>query len=282
MTEPPRPSFARRARRKVVRGAVALVVLYAMLVAAALFVEQWLVYPGYAFGGPQRPPPDPRIQELTLTAADGTALHAWWLPPADAAAGAFLECHGNGGSVASRGRAALDLGKTTGAGVLLFDYPGFGKSTGKPTEAGCYAAADAAYAWLTGEGKVPAAKVVLLGESLGSGVAVEMATRHDHRALVLMCPFTSLPAAAKNRFPFLPTHTLMRNRFDSLSKIARCPRPLFVAHGTADSTVPYRQGEVLFAAANEPKEFLRLEGHKHNLCCDEFYAPLAAFLARHP
>ena len=159
----------------------------------------------------------------------------------------------------------------------------YGKSAGAPTEAGCYAAGDAAYAWLTDTAKVPANRVILMGELLGSGVAVDLATRHDHRALVLMCPFTSLPAAAKTRFPVLPTHTLMQNRFESLSKIGRCRRPLFVAHGTADGTVPVWQGEALFAAANEPKEFLRLEGHTHNdVGGAHFYRPLAAFLDRHP
>ncbi|HYH64234.1 MAG TPA: alpha/beta hydrolase, partial [Urbifossiella sp.] len=103
-----------------------------------------------------------------------------------------------------------------------------------------------------------------------------------HRALVLVCPFTSLPAAAKSHYPFLPTHTVMRSRFDSLSKIGRCTRPLFVAHGTADSVVPFWQGEALFAAGNEPKEFLRVEGAKHSIGGDDFYRPLARFLDRHP
>jgi fermentation-respiration switch protein FrsA (DUF1100 family) len=123
---------------------------------------------------------------------------------------------------------------------------------------------------------------VLIGESLGTGVAVDLATRHEHRALVLLCPFTTLPAAAKSRFPFLPTHTFMRTRFDSLAKIGGCPRPLFVAHGTDDSTVPFWQGEALFAAANEPKEFLRLDGLGHDIRLgDRLCVPLARFLAAH-
>ena len=212
----------------------------------------------------------------------GTRLHARWLPPTKSEAGAFLFAHGNGGNLSHSGKRAAELTAATGAGVLLFDYPGYGQCDGTPSEAGCYAAGDAAYAWLTGEGKIPANRVIIMGESLGGGVAVDLATRHDHRALVLMCPFTTLPAAAKALFPFLPTHTFMRNRFDSLSKIKRCPRPLFVAHGTIDRTVPFAQGEALFAAANEPKEFLRRDGIGHTgIAGEEFYGPLVRFLAKH-
>ena len=129
---------------------------------------------------------------------------------------------------------------------------------------------------------MPANRIVLLGESLGGGTAVELATGHDHRALVLVFTFTSLPAVAKVHYPWLPTHTLMRTRFDNLSKIGRCRRPVFVAHGTADEVVPFAHGEALFAAANEPKEFLRLDGFTHNLLLGEpFYAGLKRFLEVH-
>ncbi len=163
----------------------------------------------------------------------------------------------------------------------MFDYPGYGKSGGKPTEAGCYAAGEASYKWLTDTAKIPANRIVLMGESLGSGPAVELATRHDHRALVLVFTFTTLPAAAKYHYPWLPVNMLMRTRFDNLAKIGQCPRPVFIAHGTADNIVPFAQGEALFAAANEPKEFLRIEGADHDLALigPLLCAPLAKFLA---
>lgn len=276
---PPAPSFERRARRFVLRRAPYYLGFYVVMVAFFMLMENWLVFRPVR---DLRPVPDARFQDIYLTAADGTKLHAWWLPPTRPEAGAFLFAHGNGGNLSHRSGVAFSLNKLTDAGVLVFDYPGYGRSDGTPTESGCYAAGDAAYDWLNAGAKIPKNRIVIIGESLGSGVAVDLATRHEHRALVLMCPFTTLPAAAKSRFPFLPTHTFMRSRFDSLSKIGTCRRPLFVAHGTDDSTVPYWQGEELFAAANEPKEFLRLDGFHHALAGDHLYVPLAAFLDRHP
>jgi fermentation-respiration switch protein FrsA (DUF1100 family) len=172
-----------------------------------------------------------------------------------------------------------NLHRHLGRSVLAYDYPGYGQSDGRPTEAGCYLAGEAAYRWLTDERKVPAGRVVLLGESLGGGVATELATRHDHEALVLVFTFTSFPAAAKCHYPWVPCGLLMANRFDNLAKIGRVRRPVFITHGTADEIVPYRQGEELFAAANEPKRFLPLDGVTHNVDLDErFYAELRRFL----
>ena len=246
------------------------------------FVERRLVFRPASSAESWEPPADPATRDVWLASADGTRLHAWWLPPLDPAAGAVLLAHGNGGNVSHRGPLAADLRRTLGAGVLLFEYPGYGKSAGKPTEKGCYAAGDAAMRWLMDEAKVPANRVVILGESLGGGTAVELATRHDHRALVLVFTFTSLPVVAKVHYKLLPTRILMRTRFDNLAKIGRCRRPVFVAHGTADDVVPFAHGEALFAAANEPKEFLRLEGFGHDLDLgDRLCVPLAQFLARH-
>ena len=147
----------------------------------------------------------------------------------------------------------------------MFDYPGYGKSEGKPTEEGCYAAGEAAYEWLKASAKFPEERIILMGESLGGGTAIELATRHNHRALVLIYTFTSLPDAAKSHFPFIPTRQLMRTRFNNLEKIGRCHRPVFIAHGTSDDVVPFSHGQTLFAAANSPKEFLKIDGCGHHI-----------------
>jgi uncharacterized protein len=279
----PQRSLRSRLLRLVGRWAVILSVFYVAVVVVFWFFERRLVFRPAPAAEAWEQPVDPATQDVWLTSADGTKLHAWWLPPTDPAAGAVLVAHGNGGNISHRGQLAADLKRTLGAGVMLFEYPGYGKSEGRPTEAGCYAAGEAAYRWLTDEAKVPANRIILLGESLGGGPAVELATRHDHRALVLVFTFTSLPTVAKVHYRFLPTQLLMRTRFDNISKIARCRRPVFIAHGTADCVVPFSHGEALFAAANEPKEFLRIDGCDHDLALvgDKLCVPLAKFLAQH-
>jgi fermentation-respiration switch protein FrsA (DUF1100 family) len=257
------PTRGKRIRRFLLRWAALLFGLWVVVLLVMLALENSLVYHPRSAAENWVAPVNPRTQDVWLTSADGTKLHAWWLPH-EAAKGVVLVAHGNGGNVSHRGPLAADLHDTLGHSVLLVEYPGYGKSEGKPSEAGCYAAGEAAFKWLTDDRKVPANQIVLMGESLGGGVAVELATRHDHRALALLHTFTSLPAAAKFHYPWLPTRMLMTNRFDNLSKIAACKRPVFVAHGTADAIVPYRQGEELYQAANEPKRLLALRGHDHN------------------
>jgi fermentation-respiration switch protein FrsA (DUF1100 family) len=258
-----------------------LAVVYLGVVVVFWFLERRLVFHPNSAQESWLKPEDPRTEDVSFAAGDGETIHGWWLPPETPRHGAVLLAHGNGGNVTHRGKVAAELRRVLGAGVLLFDYPGYGKSTGTPTEEGCYAAAEAAYRWLTDERKIRGDRVVLCGESLGGGPAVELATRHEHRALVLVFTFTSLPAAAKYHFPFLPTDTFMRTRFDNLSKIGRCPRPVFLVHGTADRTVPFAHSEQLFAAANEPKMLLPLDGQGHNLFVVGLYsAALAKFLDR--
>ncbi|MBA4188432.1 MAG: alpha/beta hydrolase [Planctomycetaceae bacterium] len=279
MEQPAPPLRSRRNRfgRFVLRWTV----FYLGMVLVLWFIERRLVFVPSSAAEAWEAPVAASTQEVTFPSADGTKIHAWWLPATNPAAGALLLAGGNGGNLSHRGQLAADLNRSLGCGVLVFDYPGYGKNDGKPTEASCYAAGEAAYKWLTDDAKVPTNRIILMGESLGGGTATELATRHDHRALVLLYTFTSLPAAAKYHYPFLPTHTVMRTRFDNLSKIGRVQRPVFIAHGTADSVVPFTHGEALFAAANSPKEFLWVEGAGHDMAVGQVMCdPLAKFLAK--
>ncbi|VTR92738.1 Putative enzyme (3.4.-) OS=Candidatus Methylomirabilis oxyfera GN=DAMO_3017 PE=4 SV=1: Abhydrolase_5 [Gemmata massiliana] len=265
--------------RRVRRWALFLLVTYLGIVVVFWFIERQLVFRPSSAEEAWLKPEDPRTQDVWFYSADGTKIFGRWIPSESPQHGAVLVANGNGGNLTHRGRLAADLRRTLGAGVLLFDYPGYGKSAGKPTEEGCYAAGDAAYKWLTDESRIAPNRIILCGESLGGGTAVELATKHEHRALVLIYTFTSLPAAAKHHFPFLPVHTLMRTRFDNLAKIGRCPRPVFLVHGTADRVVPFDHSEQLFTAANEPKLFVRLEGAGHStLPGDAYLGKLVTFL----
>jgi fermentation-respiration switch protein FrsA (DUF1100 family) len=245
-------------------------------------LENWLLYhPTRSTRCWQEPPPALHVEDVELTTHDGVRIHAWWTAPAGWAPsrGAMLYCHGNAGNVSARGEHLAAWQEWMDTAVLIFDYPGYGRSGGRPSEAGCYAAADAAYDWLTASGRVAASRLIVLGRSLGAGVAVDLAHRRPVRALVLYSPFTSFPDLAQEKCRWLPTRRLVRNRFDNLGKIAAVRAPIFIAHGTADTLVPVRHGERLHAAAPEPKRFLPLAGLGHNGgFCEDFYLSLRAFL----
>src|SRR5262249_44826304 len=151
-------------------------------------------------------------------------------------------------------------------------------SEGEPSEAGCYQSADVAYDWLVQQGVAPE-RVLLFGDSLGGAVAVDLASRRDHRALLLHRTFTTLPDVRASVYPLLPVTWLMRNRFDSVGKIAHCTRPVLVAHGTEDRLIPIEIGRRLYQAVSSPKEFVPLAGRGHDDdLSEEFLAAARAFL----
>jgi fermentation-respiration switch protein FrsA (DUF1100 family) len=275
-------SVTSRWRRYLLRTFLALAILYVLLVGGMLLFEDRFIYHPNARGGRWLPAPaELAAEDVWLTSADGKQVHAWWCP-VEGSSGATLFCHGNAGNLSQRSGDVRNIRDGLGQSVLIFDYPGFGKSEGTPTEAGCYAAADAAYAWLTE--RVPAEQVVVFGQSLGGGVAVDLAARKPHRGLILFKTFTSVPDVAQFKHPLLPVHRLMRNRFDSIDKIVACRQPLFVIHGDQDQLIPFAQGERLFEAAPGPaKEFMRLPGAGHNgEISVEMVRRAAAFLGEQP
>jgi uncharacterized protein len=275
------PSALIRWRRLALRFASVLICTYVAIVVLLKLFENALVYhptPATMHWVPA--PADAR--DVVLTSADGGAIHSWWLP-CPGSTGALLYMHGNAGNLSERRDTVVRLRDALGLSVCIIDYPGFGKSPGIPSEQGCYQAADAAYKWLVEDQKIAPAAIVLFGKSLGGGVATELAIRHDHRVLCLVKTYTSLPDVGCYLYPWLPVRLLMRNRFDSLSRIVDCHRPVFVAHGTADEMIPFALGMRLYEAANEPKQFLAMQGHAHNdPFPDEFYTALKTFLGKHP
>ena len=198
------------------------------------------------------------FEDLRLTAADGTALHAWFVPLQEDSP-VILLCHGNAGNIASRLDKLLAL-RRAGAAVLLFDYRGYGRSAGRPDEQGTYQDAEAAYLWLADVKKVPAGRIFIHGESLGGAVTVELALRRRAAGLVLESTFTSVVEMCRRVFPFLPARLVVRLRYDSLSKIPRLSCPLLLLHSPDDDLVPFAMGRRLFAAAPEPKAFVELRG----------------------
>jgi fermentation-respiration switch protein FrsA (DUF1100 family) len=273
-------SWPRRAARIGAHGAYGYVAILVVMLA----LEDRLLYVPSSAGQWLAPPAGLPVREVELTSRDGNRISAWWCAPKDwkPAEGAVLFSHGNGGNLSHRGWALRPWHDEMHMAVLLYDYPGFGRSTGTPSEAGCYAAADSAYDWLVEAQKVPGERVVLYGGSLGGGVATDLASRRPHRALVLVSAFTSFPDEAQQLYPWLPGRWLVHNRFDNLGKIAACRGPVFITHSKADGLIPFAQGERLFAAAGGPKQFVPMESHRHNDSpAPEVFPDLRCFLAEH-
>lgn len=216
--------------------------------------------------------PAERTEEIYLTTAQDVRIHARWYP-CEGADEVILLCHGNAGNLSGRGWMCAKLRSSLERSVLVIDYPGYGFSDGRPSERGCYAAASAAIDWLSAEQNMPSECVIPYGESLGGGVATELASRYPMRALVLVRTFTSLPEVGKSIVPFLPTNLLMRNRFDNLSRISAIDCPVFIAGATRDGLVPFAHSRRLFVAAKGPKTFLALEGLEHNDPLPEYFMP---------
>jgi fermentation-respiration switch protein FrsA (DUF1100 family) len=263
----------------MVRWPVTIAGCYLGVIVVLMALENWLVYHPIQASQEWQAPPNDRVRDLDLLSADGTRIHAWWCP-VEGAKGAILYCHGNAGNLSHRAGSITALQQVLHESVLIFDYPGYGKSGGRPSEAGCYAAADAAYDWLMEKQKILPKDILLYGGSLGGGVAVDLASRKPHRALILLKTFTSTPDVARKMYPWLPVRWLMRNRFDNLGKIHLCKQPVFIGHGTTDRVVPFEQGQRLFAAANEPKGFFPMPGVDHNdPVTGDFFIALRKFLA---
>ncbi len=200
-------------------------------------------------------------EELRLTASDGAVIHGWFVEKSKEAP-VILVSHGNAGNISHR-LDKLIIFRTAGASVLLYDYRGYGRSSGSPTELGTYRDAEAAYRWLTEVRGVPPGRIVLYGESLGCGVAVEMSLRHPSAALILESAFTSVPDMGRLIFPFLPIDRMVRFRYDSIAKIPKVKTPVLVMHSPQDDIVPFEMGRRLFEAAPEPKTFFEMTG-THN------------------
>lgn len=227
-------------------------------------------------------PPDENglvVDDVYLHSREESTIHAWWCRCDTLLDSVMLFCHGNAGNLSHRGRLIKNWQTYFPIPVMIFDYPGYGKSSGKPNESGCYAAADAVYDWLVNEKAIAPERIILTGESLGGGVAVDLAVRRPHRAVVLISTFTSIPDVARRFYPWLPVRRMMFNRFDNLAKIGKCSRPVFLVHGLIDSLVPVRHSEMLYAAIQAPKHLLTLPDHEHSgLLPAEFYTGVRQFI----
>jgi fermentation-respiration switch protein FrsA (DUF1100 family) len=201
-------------------------------------------------------------EEVTFAAADGAKLVSWYLRTTHARA-TVLFFHGNAGNLSHRTDMIQTLARLD-ANVLIVGYHGYGKSEGEPSEAGLYLDADAAYAYLTEQRGVLPTRLVVFGESLGGGPAIDLASRKPCAGLIVQSSFTSIGDMASHTLPFFPTGWLMRSKIDNLAKIQKIVVPKLFFAAKADEIVPYKQTRRLFEAAGEPKTWVEFDGCGHN------------------
>ncbi len=204
------------------------------------------------------------FEDVWFKTKDGVELNGWFFPGntnSSRASLAILLCHGNAGNIGYR----LDMCQAlleTGASVFVFDYRGYGRSGGRPTEEGTYLDAQAAYRWLEHKGFSPT-NVIAYGESLGGGVAGELAMRETLGGLILQSTFCSIPDIGAELFPWLPVRLMSSIKYDTCKKLPRLRIPVLVMHSRVDSLIRFHHAERNFALANEPKLFWELNGD-HN------------------
>jgi uncharacterized protein len=220
-------------------------------------------------------------RDLRLETDDGERLHGWWIGAPRDSLGHLLLCHGNAGNVGDRVLHA-DLLTAAGFDVLLFDYRGYGRSSGRPSEEGTYRDARAALRCLLEQPGVDPARLLYLGESLGGAVALDLALEHPPGGLVMLSTFTGVRELGRLHYPFVPA-ALLPDAYPTLRRIHELYAPLLVLHGDRDEIVPLSQGRALFEAAPGPKRMHVFPGLGHNdlvpLAGAEFARVIASWLS---
>jgi uncharacterized protein len=266
--------------RRILRGDCVLLAVYLLIVLFMMIREESFLYFPTKYPDGDWNPPGLVFEDAWFDAADGTHLHGWFVPVENPRA-VVLFAHGNAGNLSHRADLLVQL-QRMGVAVLAFDYRGYGRSSGTPTESGVIADGRAARAWLAKRAGISESDVVLMGESLGGAVATALAAEAPARGLVLESTFSSAPEVAAFHYPWLPVK-LMRTKFDSAAAVTKYRGPLLQVHGDADSIVPIGLGRKLFDAANDPKHFVTIAGGDHNdPRTVQFYQELDQFLAGLP
>jgi len=275
-------SWQQRTARGTWRAARIFFIAYLLVCLLMTFLETWLVYPI---------PPKERgdwiaagleHEEVRFVSVDGTKLHGWFVPHPQSKR-AILYCHGNGNQVADNVDLMARLRDRLQASVMIFDYRGYGRSDGTPHEEGLVADGLAAQRWLADRMGIATEDILVMGRSIGGGVAVAIAADQGARALVLESTFSRMVDVAAQYYPWLPIRLLMRNRYDSIARIQKYSGPVFQSHGTADSIVPIAFAHKLYdAIPTDAKQFYELPGFGHNdYPQEEYYTALSKFLMEH-
>ncbi|MCA6595905.1 MAG: alpha/beta hydrolase [Pseudanabaena sp.] len=213
-----------------------------------------------------------KFEDIQLTTKDNINLSAWFVPAQDnnfIGQGVILFCHGNGGNISNR-LSYLPIFKDLGFATFLFDYRGYGKSEGQPSEVGTYQDVEAVWQYLTQERKIPSQRIIIYGESLGGAIASYIAQttatknpQNSPAGLILASTFTSISDRAAELYPFLPIRLLSKFSYNSIERLPKIKIPMLIIHSTDDEIIPFHHGEKNFQVANIPKKLVKLRGD-HN------------------
>ncbi|PCJ97301.1 MAG: hypothetical protein COA45_10215 [Zetaproteobacteria bacterium] len=236
------------------------VVLFYILFMCVIFIAQrTLIY----FPDKSKPALIHGVEVVKLTTQDGQHLEAWYIPPTTENQLVIVLFHGNAGHYGHRINKVKDY-LVAGYGVLLAEYRGYGGNSGAISEVGFYHDGRAYMNWLLKKKNVNIEKIIPYGESIGSGVAVQMATEYDVGGLVLEVPFSSLLDIASRQYPFMPVKYLLKDRYMNIEKIDKINAPLLILHGHKDQTIPFDSAEKLFEMAKYPKKLIDFPQGNHN------------------
>jgi len=238
--------------------------LYVLVLLAAIFIQDKMVFPGgrniwrtpESYGWP--------FEEVRVSVGSETT-HGWFIPLENARA-TILFSHGNGGTIADR-LDMVEMFRDLKCNVLLYDYGGYGLSSGRPSEQRCYADVSAMYDFLVTEKHISPSHIIAFGESLGGAVAIDLASKRECGGVVVLATFLSAIKVGQEAFPFLPVRLFLRHRFVSEAKMKDIHAPILIFHSPDDEIIAFHHGEDLFRLANEPKTFVPIRGG-HN---DGFY-----------
>jgi uncharacterized protein len=247
-----------KAGRVLWRLSLSAFIIYALLLIFLFAAQTGMIY--YPSREQYESPADAGLKftEVTIRTSDGVDISAWYVP-AGGSTGTLLYCHGNAGNITHR-VPLIKLYNSLKLDVLIFDYRGYGKSAGSPSEKGTYLDADAAWDYLVNTLKIRPEKIIIYGHSLGGGVAVETALKHRAGGLVIESGFKSVADLGREIFPFLPVGLIVRHKYASIDKVAQITIPKLIIHSPSDEMIPFEHGKALFEKAAPPKTFLRIKG----------------------
>ena len=237
---------------------VAVAGVYLLACAVIYFSQTRLIYyPSRTIAGTPR---DIGLQfeEVFLTADDGVRIHGWFIP-AEPSRAALLFCHGNGGNISHRLESILQF-HGLGLSVFIFDYHGYGQSDGGPGENQTYLDASAAWDYLTKTRGLSGDSIVIFGRSLGGAIAAWLAGQNRPKAVIIESSFTSIPDVAASYYRLFPVRLLSRYSYNTKEYVARISVPILVIHSLDDDLVPFDHGRKLYELANQPKQFLQING----------------------